>query len=155
MTTQQLPPLPEQSMTHHITDEQIDELCLSLTGTYTRKERDRAVARALLALAAPAPQGEPFGWWFTEDPAVFSAPGSGFRRYPDKPQHTVECIALYTAPAPAVPEDVARDAERYRTIRSGRSWPCAFASSDAPEPLTGDDLDAAIDAARAAEKGGA
>lgn len=42
-------------MTHHITDEQIDELCLSLTGTYTRKERDRAVARAVLALAAPAP----------------------------------------------------------------------------------------------------
>lgn len=66
-------------------------------------------------------------------------------------------VTLHTRPAeqPAVPEDVARDAERYRTIRPGRSWPCAFASSDAPEPLTGDNLDAAIDAARAAEKGGA
>lgn len=47
---------------------------------------------------------EPFGWWFTEDPDVFCMPGSGFRRFPDKPQHTVECIALYTTPQPvAVP----------------------------------------------------
>lgn len=45
---------------------------------------------------------ELFGWWFTEDPDVFCMPGSGFRRYPDKPQHTVECIALYTA-APQAP----------------------------------------------------
>lgn len=56
---------------------------------------------------------------------------------------------LYTSPQ--VPEDVQRDAERYRKIRQGSAWPCAFASHDAPEPLTGDDLDAAIDAARKGE----
>lgn len=53
--------------------------------------------------------------------------------------------------SPQAPEDVQRDAERYRKIRQGSSWPCAFASHDAPEPLTGDDLDAAIDAARKGE----
>jgi len=53
--------------------------------------------------------------------------------------------------SPQVPEDVQMDAERYRKIRQGSTWPCAFASHDAPEPLTGDDLDAAIDAARKGE----
>jgi hypothetical protein len=40
------------------------------------------------------------------------------------------------------------DAERYRWLRFADRWPCAFASSDAPEPLIGVELDAAIDAAR-------
>jgi len=45
-------------------------------------------------------------------------PGSGFRRYPDKPQHTVECIALYTA-APQAPalDAVVRDA--WRLLNTG------------------------------------
>jgi hypothetical protein len=42
------------------------------------------------------------------------------------------------------------DAERYRWLRFADRWPCAFVSSDAPEPLIGVELDAAIDAARKA-----
>lgn len=44
-------------------------------------------------------------------------------------------------------EALRRDAERYRWLRDGSNWPAVFASSDAPEPLRGDELDAAIDAA--------
>jgi len=40
-----------------------------------------------------------------------------------------------------------KDAERYRWLRDGTNWPAAFARHDAPEPLIGVDLDAAIDAA--------
>lgn len=42
-------------------------------------------------------------------------------------------------------EALRADAGRYQHIRSGRKWPVAFASSGAPEPLTGHELDAAID----------
>ena len=38
-----------------------------------------------------------------------------------------------------------KDAERYRKLRDGQNWPAAFARHDAPEPLRGVDLDAAID----------
>lgn len=37
------------------------------------------------------------------------------------------------------------DAERYRKLRDGQNWPAAFSRCDAPEPLRGVDLDAAID----------
>ena len=50
-------------------------------------------------------------------------------------------------PAPVVPDDVARDAEWFRLIRNGSGWPAVFAAHDAPEPLRGDDLDAAMIAA--------
>jgi hypothetical protein len=39
----------------------------------------------------------------------------------------------------------AQNAERYRKLRDGQNWPAAFARHDAPEPLRGVDLDAAID----------
>ena len=39
-----------QATQAEVTDAEIDALCLSLTGFMTRKERDRAVARAILAL---------------------------------------------------------------------------------------------------------
>lgn len=42
------------------------------------------------------------------------------------------------------------DAERYRWLRYGPSWPSVFPDSEYPEPLRGEDLDAAIDAARKA-----
>jgi predicted RNA-binding Zn-ribbon protein involved in translation (DUF1610 family) len=45
-----------------------------------------------------------------------------------------------------------KEAERYRLLRDGDSWPAVFVSCDAPEPIRGAGLDAAIDAAR---KGGA
>lgn len=54
---------------------------------------------------------------------------------------------LYTHPAPGVPDDVARDAKRYRWLRDRDHWPAPFASSQDPEPVRGTDLDAAIDAA--------
>ena len=56
-------------------------------------------------------------------------------------------------PAPVVPDDVARDAEWFRLIRNGSGWPAVFAAHDAPEPLRGDDLDAAMLAA-SQQKGG-
>ena len=37
-----------------------------------------------------------------------------------------------------------RDAGWFRLIRDGSGWPAVFASHDAPEPLRGDDLDAAM-----------
>lgn len=50
-------------------------------------------------------------------------------------------------PAPSVPDDVVRDAERYRWLRDHDHWPAPFSSSQEPEPVRGHDLDAAIDAA--------
>ena len=55
--------------------------------------------------------------------------------------------------APVVPDDVARDAGWFRLIRDGSGWPAVFASHDAPEPLRGDDLDAAM-IAESQQKGG-
>lgn len=69
--------------------------------------------------------------------------------------------AVYTRPAPSVPADVARDAERYRWLAGycrstsehwGGRWSIII---DGPEPKTHDsedDLDAAIDAAMLAAK---
>lgn len=44
------------------------------------------------------------------------------------------------------------EVERYHHLRNGQSWPAVFASHDAPEPLRGEDLDAAIDQARTTHK---
>lgn len=52
-----------------------------------------------------------------------------------------------THPAPGVPDDVVRDAERYRWLRDHDHWPAPFSSSQAPEPVRGRDLDSNIDAA--------
>ncbi len=40
-----------------------------------------------------------------------------------------------------------KDAERYRKLRDGSGWPAVFSRHDAPEPLRGADLDAAVGAA--------
>ena len=40
------------------------------------------------------------------------------------------------------------EVERYHHLRNGQGWPAVFASHDAPEPIRGDELDTAIDAAR-------
>lgn len=40
--------------------------------------------------------------------------------------------------------ELKRDAKNYRTLRDGEGWPAVFNSSDAPEPLRGTDLDAAM-----------
>ena len=39
---------------------------------------------------------------------------------------------------------VIKDAERYRQLRDGSGWPAVFDNSDDPEPVRGDELDAAI-----------
>lgn len=41
--------------------------------------------------------------------------------------------------------ELKRDADKYRKLRDGADWPAVFASSDAPEPLRDDDLDAAME----------
>ena len=41
-------------------------------------------------------------------------------------------------------EEARKDAERYRSLRNGSDWPAVFASHDAPEPLRGEELDAAM-----------
>ena len=41
-------------------------------------------------------------------------------------------------------EEAQKDAARYRWLRDGSNWPAVFASSYAPEPLRGEELDAAI-----------
>jgi hypothetical protein len=40
------------------------------------------------------------------------------------------------------------DADRYSVLRDGDNWPAVFANAHAPEPLRGDYLDDAVDAAR-------
>ena len=54
--------------------------------------------------------------------------------------------------APGVPDDVVRDAQRYRWLRDSDHWPATFASSQEPEPVRGTDLDSAIDAAMLASR---
>lgn len=44
------------------------------------------------------------------------------------------------------------EVERYHHLRNSQSWPAVFASHDAPEPLRGDELDAALDHARTTHK---
>ena len=58
----------------------------------------------------------------------------------------------FTHPAPSVPGDVVRDAERYRWLRDHDHWPAPFSSSQEPEPVRGRDLDSNIDAAMLAAK---
>ena len=41
--------------------------------------------------------------------------------------------------------ELSRNARRYRDLRDGQNWPAVFFSSDAAEPLRGDELDAAMD----------
>ena len=63
-----------------------------------------------------------------------------------------ELRALYTRPAPSVPDDVVRDAERFRWLRKADRWPCVFPDYFDPEPLAGSELDECVDAAMLAAK---
>lgn len=65
------------------------------------------------------------------------------------PLPPVDLPPLYTAPV-VQPDDI-KDAARYRMLRNGEYWPAAFYDHDEPEPLRGEELDAAM-AAMAAEK---
>lgn len=89
-------------MTHHITDEQMLGMAkaagfaYNVCSAYTIKgnfAQLKSYTSAVLALAAPAPQGEPFGF--------FRALPFGWEQCAEGDEGA---IALYTAPAPAVPE---------------------------------------------------
>lgn len=65
-----------------VTDAEIDALCLSLTGFMTRRERDRAVARAILALR-PAAVPMTDGWINASERVPLEADGEVFVRFTD------------------------------------------------------------------------
>ena len=102
---------------------------------------------------------EPVGFTYQAEIAYAnSTVGNGsFWRVP--PDLDDEAVPLYTHPAPSVPDDVVRDAERYRWLRSNhpihdnspficRNFGAAFSQ------WTGDQADKAIDAAIAASREG-
>lgn len=68
-----------------------------------------AAAEALAEAAVQAERegAEPFGWYFMDDPKVYTMPGSGFRVGPDRPADTLHASPLYLHPPQAsatVPE---------------------------------------------------
>ncbi len=78
--------------------------------------------------------------------------GCGYMTHHREHMGCVRAAKQHTHPAPSVPADVVRDAERYRWLRDHDHWPAPFSSSQEPEPVRGRDLDAAIDAAMLAAK---
>jgi hypothetical protein len=60
----------------------------------------------------------------------------------------IEAQAAELARVTAERDAAVADADRYGVLRDGAGWPAVFADCHAPEPLRGDYLDAAIDAAR-------
>jgi hypothetical protein len=55
-----------------------------------------AFARELKAVKQE--QGEPFGYWFSDDPAVVTYAGSGFFKGSKPPNDAINIIPLYTTP---------------------------------------------------------
>ncbi|WP_294636584.1 hypothetical protein [uncultured Aquabacterium sp.] len=98
-------------MTHHITDEQIGQIAeqVGLVGPDSRVGDCHAAAlrfaRAVLALAAPAPQGEPYGWAVTGCHSLYRGEWaeSTAKAEARRCGGTARAFPLYTAPAPAVP----------------------------------------------------
>jgi hypothetical protein len=62
----------------------------------------------------------------------------------DRMRMAADAIAALVAERDAA----AADADRYSVLRDGDNWPAAFANAQDPEPLRGDYLDDAVDAAR-------
>lgn len=58
------------------------------------------------AIAADrAARAEPVGWYFADDPKVYTLPGGGFRLGKEKPEDTLFAVPLYTAsPVPETKE---------------------------------------------------
>ena len=105
------------------------------------------ITRASLP-ATPEPVG--FTYQAEIDYANSTGGNGSFWRVP--PDLDDEAVPLYAHPAPSVPGDVMRDAERYRWLRDHDHWPAPFSSSQEPEPVRGRDLDSNIDAAMIAAK---
>ena len=119
--------------------------------TYVINMLEKATAIQQAEAQQPATP-EPVGFTYqAEIDYANSTGGNGsFWRVP--PDLDDEAVPLYAHPAPSVPGDVVRDAERYRWLRDHDHWPAPFSSSQEPEPVRGRDLDSNIDAAMLAAK---
>ncbi len=104
---------------------------------------DEAITAIQQAEDQQAAATEPVGFTYQAEIAYADSTGGNGSFWRVPPDLDDEAVPLYTHPAPSAPADVVRDAERYRLIRDGSGWPAVFAAHDAPEPLRGDDLDAA------------
>ncbi len=55
------------------------------------------------------PVGEPVGYLFTDDPAVYAMPGSGFHSGAEPPKNAINVVPLYAAPPAQQPAQVYLD----------------------------------------------
>lgn len=140
-----------------LTDEQINEIVREAArGSATRRDGSTSmrIARAVEAAVLEA-QGkqEPVAWVYYpkgvgEKYVTYTNPASlNLGKQADRIAYIQPLYA-----APVVQPDDLKDAARYRMLRNGEYWPAAFYDHDEPEPLRGQELDAAIDAVMAAEK---
>ena len=68
----------------------------------------------------------------------------GLDRQNDAIAEEIGKVAAERDAALAELEAFRKDAEMYRQLRDGSGWPAVFDNSDDPEPLRGNDLDAAM-----------
>lgn len=68
----------------------------------------------------------------------------GLDRQNDAIAEEIGKVAAERDAALAELEACRKDSEMYRQLRDGSGWPAVFDNSDDPEPLRGDDLDAAM-----------
>lgn len=135
-------------------------------GYMTHHREHMGCVRAAKQHTQPAPSvTEPVAWldeMLADTREVFDAGGSETPQVVrDVIEYVKSWVTVYSEknhpapaahPAPSVPADVVRDAERYWWLRNLDHWPAPFSSSQEPEPIRGADLDAAIDAAMLAAK---
>ena len=123
------------------------------------------VDRALAALAQQEAQGEPVAWTSSTSAGAVNF-GKDWVFSPIKTSRAD--VPLYIRPAPAtgadVPEDVQRDADRYRCLRAIKTWPSTdfefqaglcvdlWGEDGYGQQVAGEDLDHAVDAMLAASK---
>lgn len=93
-----------------LTEQEVEQCFNESDGTW-RSAYKRIEAKLLEKLKAQ----EPVGWYFMDDPQVVAMPGSGYFPGRTPPNDAVNLEPLYTHPPP--PDDVARDAERYKWLR--------------------------------------
>jgi len=146
--TQELPPLPSAviGLPWRMNDIDGSIVCSAYTERQMR-ERDAMWQERLNAASAQQPAtGEPVAWMLPrdgDDCAVFREPQ-------DYPFAATGWTPLYTNPAPSVPDDVVRDAERYRWLRDEHIGNCPESINLSHGRKPG--LDAAIDDAMLAAK---
>lgn len=115
---------------------------------FSARQMREAMKHAMQARAQV--QGVPVGFTYQAEIAYADSTGGNGSFWRVPPDLDDEAVPLYTHPAPGVPDDVQRDAERYRWLRSlehcNEAW-CFIGSGNANS-----NLDAAIDAAMLAAK---